>query len=149
MDPYGYGLGEGRIVHGTACIGWLEAGCPYVTASEPVDAKFVAALRSLTLRWSVNKARGNHVCSLCSEPRDTFLENGDGRRTLLGDAELWIPAEDGSVVFVAPNLVLHYVVEHRYSPPCKFILAVLHAEEAYEHWDPQTESERVIASALA
>ena len=36
---------------------------------------------------------------------------------------MWIPTE--SVVYVAPELVTHYVEVHGYQPPVEFIAAVL------------------------
>jgi hypothetical protein len=37
----------------------------------------------------------------------------DAKAAVLGDAEIRVVAE-GSKVFVAPTLVINYVVEHRY-----------------------------------
>jgi hypothetical protein len=31
----------------------------------------------------------------------------------------------GSIVYMAPRLVLHYIVEHRYRPPDEFVEAVV------------------------
>ncbi|PRQ09410.1 hypothetical protein ENSA7_08680 [Enhygromyxa salina] len=96
----------------------------------------------------MNQARGNHVCTLCSELHDTFLILDGGPKMLLGAAELWVPSLDYSVIFVAPNLVYHYVSEHRYAPPNAFVDAVLGAEVAYKQWDPRAESEKLLNSAF-
>jgi hypothetical protein len=48
---------------------------------------------------------------------------GGGEFLTLGDAELRVVAEDGRW-FVAPTLVLHYVVEHGYRPPDLFVRAI-------------------------
>jgi hypothetical protein len=47
----------------------------------------------------------------------------DAEAAVLGDAEIRVVAE-GSKVFVAPTLVIHYVVEHRYQPLSEFVEAV-------------------------
>ncbi len=44
-----------------------------------------------------------------------------------GAANLWVPADD--VVYVAPELVLHYVTGHKYLPPLEFIDAVMACPE--------------------
>jgi hypothetical protein len=47
----------------------------------------------------------------------------DADSVLLGDAEIRVLAEDAAV-FVAPTLILHYVVEHGYQAPRGFVEAV-------------------------
>jgi len=41
-----------------------------------------------------------------------------------GNGEVWVEGRDG-LTYVAPALVLHYVVEHDYAPPQAFIDAVI------------------------
>jgi len=48
---------------------------------------------------------------------------GHGRSVVLGDAEIRVVAENGTL-FVAPTLILHYVVEHGYQPPPEFVDAL-------------------------
>lgn len=41
----------------------------------------------------------------------------------LGHAEIRAVSDDG-VLYVAPNLIIHYIVDHLYGPPAEFIAAV-------------------------
>jgi hypothetical protein len=49
----------------------------------------------------------------------------------MGIYNLWVPGND--VIYVAPELILHYIQEHRYRPPDEFISAVLRCP------DPKTQ----------
>lgn len=100
-------------------VGWLGANVRFETA-EP-DAEF------LELLWqhcsvSVLQTRGLHECELCATHSSNVAER-NGQRLLLGSAEIRVFARTGEV-YAAPNLIWHYVVEHRYSPPCEFIEAI-------------------------
>lgn len=95
-------------------IGWLSAGHAYTKGAAPES--FVARLRTLcaswsdsvrALRWPV--ACGFHTCEFCEE----FHASGN----------IGIPGD--GVLFVAPEMVAHYVEKHDYLPPQQFIRAVL------------------------
>ncbi|MEU6085276.1 hypothetical protein ABZ865_00445 [Streptomyces sp. NPDC047085] len=40
-----------------------------------------------------------------------------------GHAEIRAVSDDG-VLYVAPNLIIHYIVDHLYGPPAEFLDAV-------------------------
>jgi len=42
----------------------------------------------------------------------------------VGDAEIRVIAGDGTW-FIAPTLILHYVIEHDYRPPSSFVQALM------------------------
>jgi hypothetical protein len=42
----------------------------------------------------------------------------------VGDAEVRVRASNGTV-YAAPNLIVHYVAEHKYRPPDAFLGAVI------------------------
>jgi hypothetical protein len=97
-------------------VGWLSAKHSYRTGAAP--AGFVDRLRSFcagwgdsveALQWPV--AGGPHTCELCDE----FRASGN----------LGVPA--GAILFVAPQMVAHYVEQHGYLPPQEFVDAVLAA----------------------
>ena len=97
-------------------IGWLSRDRPFPAGDAP-DA-FVRRLRSFcalcfesssSLRWP--GMGGTHPCGFCN----AFRTSGN----------LGVPA--GPVLFVAPEMVGHYVQRHRYLPPPDFIAAVLAA----------------------
>ncbi|HEX7590779.1 MAG TPA: hypothetical protein VF375_02420 [Candidatus Limnocylindrales bacterium] len=47
-----------------------------------------------------------------------------GVEIALGDREIIVTADDGTR-HIAPSLICHYVLEHRYQPPAEFMAAVL------------------------
>lgn len=95
-------------------IGWLSAKHTYPRGSS--SAAFIDRLRSLCQRWieSVGAldwpvAAGPHTCELCNQ----FRASG----------YIGVPA--GEALFVAPEMVAHYVEQHGYLPPEEFVDAVL------------------------
>jgi hypothetical protein len=92
-------------------VGWLEAGHPYRRG--PVPEAFVAALRrQVAEAYQPVLYMGFHPCSLCPEGRQRA-----GLRNLL------VPTE--RLLYVAPELIAHYVEDHGYQPPEEFVAAVL------------------------
>jgi hypothetical protein len=98
-------------------IGWLDADYPYPTGRR-LPAGFTAHLHACAGDWT-RSARllglqtflGWHSCEFCTEA--------------IGFGSFGIPADD--ILFVAPDMVGHYVATHRYMPPEEFIMAVLQA----------------------
>jgi hypothetical protein len=95
-------------------VGWLTAGQPYSTG-EP-SPEFVSRLRLLAQNWGASTAAlgwpaagGLHTCEMC------------GKVHAAGN--LGVPGD--SVLYVAPEMVAHYVESHRYAPPDGFVRAVL------------------------
>jgi hypothetical protein len=103
-------------------VGWLEPGHPYAEGEPGRD--FVAALAGLLADpWKALSFRGWHGCSCRRFPRTaaTFrLRRVPGRR---GVHNLFVPGR--RCVFVAPELILHYIDAHGYCPPKVFQTAVL------------------------
>lgn len=92
-------------------IGWLEGNHPYLRG--PVPEEFLAALkRHVASAYQPVLFLGPHRCTLCSDDEGPF-----GIRNLL------IPTP--TLLYVSPELVLHYVEDHGYKPPDEFIAAVL------------------------
>lgn len=76
-----------------------------------------------------NMMRGYHNCPFCMDERFVdpnyfmvFTEFGDKRRWM-GSMEIFV--RHGNVVYIAPNLVFHYVEKHSYRPPQAFCDALL------------------------
>jgi hypothetical protein len=96
-------------------IGWLSEGHRFPTGRVP--AEFLTALRShVHSAWQPVVAMGPHFCEFCAKASTPEKRVGGARN-------VWIPAS--FVVFVAPELVVHYVEAHNYRPPEEFISAVL------------------------
>ena len=125
-SPYGKPLlvvkvGSGILPDGLTvrAVGWLERpGFP--TGSVPkacVDA-LMAALRDGIFS---DGCRGIHSCTLCGK---TLPEVRWRRRkvTLKGHGHYLL--QSGRVVYMAPSLLLHYMLDHDYRPPEEFVQAV-------------------------
>jgi hypothetical protein len=114
-------------------IGWLQKGNVFLTGETPIQ--FRQKLVMLLDRCCVNQMRGTHYCDFCSNRyEDIRITDQNGRRCLLGSAELWVPSPDESQIYAAPNLIIHYIQAHNYLPPLEFISAV----EAFDlscNWD--------------
>lgn len=81
---------------------------PFTRGSSPPD--FVSALREhVATAWQPVVAAGVHECEICANAR--------------AGGNLWIPAPQ--VVFVAPEMIAHYVEAHGYKPPDAFVRAVM------------------------
>lgn len=103
-------------------VGWLDSRFFYPTGEVP--AGFLDKLFLLCLEPEA-ETRGNHVCDLCKSPGifEMLKVQKNGVDCWLGNGEIRIGTSE--VVYVAPTLIYHYVSEHSYLPPAKFIEAVL------------------------
>jgi hypothetical protein len=95
-------------------IGWLSRSHPFSEGEVPPD--FADRLRALCEKWSAGlealwwpAAGGFHECELCGNYR--------------ASGNIGVPA--GPFLFVAPQMIFHYVEVHRYVPPDAFVQAVL------------------------
>jgi hypothetical protein len=109
---------ECAIASGPAvrAVGWLEHGKPFPVGT--LDEKFVATLKAHvgdTRRWLPFAVAGPHFCDL-----------GGCERTA-GSQNVIFPGE--TCVYVAPEMIVHYVEAHPYAPPREFIAAVLACPE--------------------
>jgi len=103
---------ECQVARGPAvrAIGWLERGQAFPTG--PVDPRFLAALRAqFDNRWLPVVSAGMHACDL------------GGCGGAAGAQHVIIPSRD--CVYIAPELIDHYVEAHAYAPPAEFVEAVL------------------------
>jgi hypothetical protein len=96
----------------TRAIGWLSVREMYPRG--PVAPAFLEALARQLGGPQLLVFMGPHLCDLCPPP------HGNG-----GSMNVWIPTE--ACVYVAPELVLHYIRDHHYRPPDEFVEAVLTA----------------------
>jgi hypothetical protein len=105
-------------------VGWLEAPHPFLQGT--VSPGDIALLEQLVIQtWKPPfMAHGWHDCSICGrKPGDgPITRELEGKRTLLGTAEIYVP--DGDIMYSVPNLVLHYIEDHGYRPPEVFMLAM-------------------------
>ena len=108
LAPYKFPIGT---PNDAVSVGWLENGHAFDVGTTP--RKFRSKLRELA-RDIKNPMWGFHECDLC---------DGRGGKSK-GNGEIHVLGSDG-ILYVAPELVLHYVSRHKYLPPQEFIDAVL------------------------
>lgn len=106
-------------------VGWLGRETDFLQGDAPEG--FIEALTELCAHHSTNKMRGWQRCQLSHAKQAVeypvqFTLRGE--EFALGDAEVRVPSPEGSLL-VAPNLILHYVTDHKYLPPQKFIESVM------------------------
>jgi hypothetical protein len=90
-------------------IGWLDQAYPFPTGD--TSKKFRSILRRL-VKDIKNPMWGFHECEFC-----------EGRRSQ-GNGEIHVVGPDGTI-YIAPQLVVHYVEIHNYLPTQEFIDAIL------------------------
>jgi hypothetical protein len=120
-SPYRYGQ-RSEVSTPALNVGWLDGSMrfPMGDTSEELHDK----LAWLCAIERVNATRGIHRCTICRSSRDDFHGLDVGRtRHLLGTAEIRVVGS--AATYAAPNLVIHYVVDHRYLPPEDFVAGVL------------------------
>ena len=125
-SPYGWPVlvvkvGAGVLPEGLTlrAVGWLERpGFP--TGPTPRDC--VEALLAATPGAILSDgSRGVHSCGLCgsSLPEVRWKRRKVG---LKGHGHYLV--ESGQIVYMAPALLLHYILDHAYLPPAEFVRAV-------------------------
>lgn len=128
LSPYVYGPGDAGWLN----VGWLGTDEPFRTGVVPPE--LVAKLARL-IKDERNVMRGWHDCGVCGAESPVLIRFGDDGQPFettevvprwdlaLGHAEVHVPGPNG-VIFVAPTLVLHYILSHSYLPPTEFLDAL-------------------------
>jgi hypothetical protein len=142
LEPYRHGLPTG--LKDVIAIGWLSRTVGYPQGEAPIE--FTEALAKWISLHRVNQMRGYHVCEFCSKSPLTY-ETGSGEIVMLGSAEIWIPSMERGVIYAAPDLIYHYVREHRYLPPSDFINAAMSFRDRQD-WDANSECRRRLEAAF-
>ena len=95
-------------------IGWLHPDHPYVKGI--VSAEFLSRLKEFAERSDDSAMAlyfgaflGYHTCEFCGQSD--------------GIGNFGVPS--GDLLFVAPEMIVHYIEAHGYRPPAEFIEAVL------------------------
>lgn len=118
LTPYTYmDKKDGRALIN---VGWLDKDHIYNKGN--VDEGILSKILMLCMNTQ-NRTRGYHVCPYCVEPLFGIPVVINGKTIKLGSAEIWVP-DDDKKVFIAPDLIYHYIKEHNYLPPKEFISAV-------------------------
>lgn len=112
--------------HILRAVGWLEPG--YTYSKGDVDRGVFEKLCDLLQKpWSPVHFFGIQGCGFCrfTGGKPTQLQRKSGIVQIPGNSvlNLFVPAND--VIYVAPELIAHYIDAHGYRPPYEFIEAVL------------------------
>ena len=112
-------------------IGWLHPDHPVAIGT--VSNEFLAVLeRHLRSLWEPHHLLGIHICEFCP-PADFGRGTIPGaldltaQRAVCGVYNLYVPTAE--CVYIAPEMILHYIVRHQYAPPDEFERAVLSAPD--------------------
>lgn len=114
LSPYTYSTRSDKRV--VVNVGWLDAAIPFHTGSEKSE-RFLKTLKGSVVSRRMHATRGFHDCPFCRSAR--------------GSAEVWFDGPKRT--YAAPELIAHYVENHKYCPPQEFIDAVLAYGETSEH----------------
>ena len=103
-------------------VGWLGSESDFrrgPVATDVVDALIVLASDLH------NIMRGLQDCAFCEVESPVRMPAPVPRGWVsLGTGELHIPSSSG-IIFAAPSLVIHYIVDHEYVPPQSFLHAAI------------------------
>jgi hypothetical protein len=102
--------------------GWLDESVPFPTGPTPTafHQKLLAYCRP---QYAVRHYRGVQTCPFCAGPEAVVQVGSGDEQITLGNGEIRVIGSD--VVYAAPTLIYHYVVDHDYRPPQAFVEAVL------------------------
>jgi hypothetical protein len=128
LAPYAYARGIRGVVH----VGWLDGTHPFPKGS--VEGRLIEKMKLLAAK-PVQLYRGLHLCELCVEPprlEKTMMPNrlvidpncswAKWHRARSGNGEIRVLY--GRATFAAPVLIAHYIEEHGYLPPARFLKAI-------------------------
>lgn len=124
LSPYTYNTSDAPFP--TFNVGWLDQHHPFPTGSlaeQVLDRLWIFCVES------VYQTMGFHHCALCTgdAPDDAAFFGVTATRHMthldLGDAEIRVFGEN--VVFAAPTMIYHYIVDHHYLPPSVFLDALM------------------------
>jgi hypothetical protein len=101
-------------------VGWLDKSHPFPKGS--ISTEIINRLFILC-KSPENKTRGYHECPFCfsfwpKKELGVLVEIG-GEAIRLGSAEIRVKC--GEKTYAAPNMILHYIKDHKYLPPAEFI----------------------------
>jgi hypothetical protein len=114
-------------------VGWLGAAHRFATGIAPPE--LLEKIAWLCVHAPTCQTRGIHRCDLCASDAFHYVELvgrrfllGFGRKKIrLGSAEIRVRGADG--LYAAPDLILHYIMDHSYLPPGDFIAGALTSKE--------------------
>lgn len=107
----------------TVNIGWLDSEHEYPKGQ--VSDLFLDKLWDYCCE-SYIITFGCHSCDFCNEEEEmgVYIKRGNAS-LVVGSQEIRIIGD--GIVYAAPDMIYHYIVDHQYLPPKQFIEAVLNS----------------------
>ncbi len=105
-------------------VGWLEENHPFQQGETSDEFKSRLEIFCLNPPWMT--LGFHHTCSLCKPslyPSSRMFIDRAGK-VELGSSEIAVPGSN-NILYLAPDLIYHYVNHHDYQPPIKFITAII------------------------
>ncbi len=119
LTPYAYISEEEKHLLN---VGWIDNRHEYPTGETPPG--FREKLAWLCVNSPEKDTPGIHTCTLCPPmPFGFHMVKQGHNQQILGSAEIRVKGHEAE--YAAPDLVLHYVLDHGYLPPDDFIAGVL------------------------
>ncbi len=103
-------------------IGWLSPSYEYKKGKVPKH--IIQELKKL-FENPVNLTRGFQICKFCQNSNFiTYLKHVFMFKKIAtqGNGEIRI-THDG-ITYVAPRMIIHYIIKHGYCPPKEFLVAI-------------------------
>ena len=104
-------------------VGWIEE--PGFTTGEAPEEFVEELVAAYPDKIVSDGTRGWHTCTLCEEKMPKPEWKGETIE-VTGHGHFLVQDEDA--VYMAPALILHYILDHDYLPPQVFIDAVINGE---------------------
>lgn len=119
-------FGDGFLPPGLQlrAVGWIEQ--PSFPTGPVPQACIVALAAAHSTGVFRDGTRGIHTCTLCGRNMRKVRWGLFPWRILRLKGHGHYLVRRGDTVYMAPELLLHYIREHRYLPPEEFVDAVLH-----------------------
>lgn len=116
LSPYEYGDYHEPMLN----VGWLSSQYPFEQGN--VSAEVIAILLLLAEK-PLNVMRGLHYCDFCDKESPIRVPAPTPKGFVsLGTGELHVRRD--RVLYSAPTMIVHYILDHDYKPPVGFLLGV-------------------------
>lgn len=103
-------------------IGWLDGNCNF--SKGVLSDDFVSKLWEY-VKYPINRTRGVHQNEFLDGVDALFVADFNGYEIHLGAAEIRVVDEINKCIYAAPDLIIHYILNHKYLPPVEFVQAVI------------------------